>query len=150
MGYRESTIEDTFSKDEKVEVISYTEVFRKACPIFMSYGMTYDAFWKGDPFEAQYCLKAYKLKVKHEDELMWEQGMYIYEAILDCSPILHPFSKATKPLPYAKKPYTREIEDNKKEKKNEEQVEYEKLRARIWLDNWVRNTQQHFKNKEGV
>ena len=35
------------------------------------------------------------------------QGMYIYEALCDVSPVLHAFAKAgTKPRPYPEKPYS--------------------------------------------
>lgn len=43
------------------------------------------------------------------EKMNWQahlQGMYIYEAICDASPILNPFAKkGTKPLPYPSVPY---------------------------------------------
>lgn len=142
MGYDRFSLEGS-----DVEVVSYTECFEKYCPIYMSYGLSYEDFWYGDVYKAKYQREAYKLKIRQQDEFMWEQGMYIYEAILQCSPVLHPFSKATKPLPYTDKPHTIEIEEQKDEKINEQMVENERLKAQIWLSNWVRSAKKHFENK---
>ena len=95
------------TKDEsKVEYTSLTNLFEKQCPIYMSFGMTYDEFWYGEPYRAKFYRESYKLKVRQKDEELWIQGMYIYEALCKVSPILHAFSKkGTKPLPYSEKPY---------------------------------------------
>lgn len=59
--------------------------------------MTYEQFWYEDLTIAKMYLKAYKVKQKRETEMdqwyMWKQGMYIYEALCDVSPVLHAFSK---------------------------------------------------------
>lgn len=144
MGYSGLEIE----LSPKVESISYTELFEKACPIFMSYGLSYEDFWYGDPVKAKYQYKAHQLEIKKQDEYMWEQGMYIYEAILDCSPILHPFSKAKKPLPYVEKPYLNQIADKEKdEREKQKEIENERLKAQIWVQNWARAMQKKFENK---
>ena len=142
MGYSGFEIED----NPKVESISYTEYFEKACPIFMLYGLSYEDFWYGDPFKAKYQYEVYKLKIKEKDEFMWEQGMYIYEAILQCSPILHPFSKAQKPLPYTEKPHLTQILDNEEElkKAKQQEEENERLKAQIWVQNLARTLSKRF------
>lgn len=105
----------------------------------MSYGMTYDEFWYDDLYKTYFYLKAYKEKLKQRDSEMWEQGMYIYEAILQCAPILHPFSKASEPLPYTEKPHLyKETKQELKEKQEQEQ-ENERLKAELWMSNWVRS-----------
>jgi len=114
----------------------------------MSYGMSYQDFWYGDIYQTYYCLKAYELKLRQQDELLWEQGMYVYEAINDCSPILRPFSKATKPLQYSEKPYLYKKELEQKEKDKEQEVENERLKAQIWINNWVRMMKNN-KNLKG-
>lgn len=135
-------------KSKQVEGTSLTELFEELCPIFMSYGMSYDEYWHSSPYRAKFYLEAHKLKVKQKDEEMWMQGMYIYEALCDVSPILHAFSKkGTKPLPYSKRPYTSNItelqtkQDKELEKKNAELV------ARVYFENWARNTKKHFNKK---
>lgn len=138
----------TKENSKQVEGTSLTKLFEELCPIFMSYGMSYDEYWHGSPYRAKFYLEAHKLKVRQKDEEMWMQGMYIYEALCDVSPILHAFSKkGTKPLPYSNKPYlsnTRELQlkqDKEQEKKNTELV------ARVYFENWARNTKKHFDKK---
>ena len=62
--------------------------------------------------------KAYRLRQEQENRFAWLQGMYIYEAICDVSPILHAFAKSgTRARPYPDKPY--EFEQPKKKTKAE-------------------------------
>ena len=131
----------------KVESTSLTELFEKLCPIYMSYGMSYDEYWHGDAYVVKFYKEAHRLKLQAQDENNWMQGMYVYEAILDCSPILHAFSKkGTKPLQYAEKPY---LADSLREKTKEEiaqEKENERLKFIIQMNNWFQATTDHFKN----
>lgn len=120
----------------------------------MSYGMTYDEYWKESPYRAKFYREAHELKVKQNDEQMWVQGMYIYEALCEVSPILHAFSKSgTKPLPYAQKPYLHNIkteiekDKEKEEAEKKQRIENERLLAQIHFENWARNTAKMFENK---
>jgi hypothetical protein len=47
----------------------------------MSYGMTYEQFWYGDPNMTIAYREAYTLQRRKENEDMWLQGMYIYSAL---------------------------------------------------------------------
>ena len=129
----------------KVEGTSLSIFFEKMCPIYMSYGMSYDEFWYKSPYRAKYYLDSYKRKVKQQDEYMWMQGMYIYEALCKVSPILHAFSKkGTKPLPYSEKPYLYNDSNFKteQEKKNNE------LLVKLHFKRWVKNMQEKFNKKQ--
>ena len=133
----------------KVESTSLTELFEKACPIYMSYGMTYNEFWYGPAYIVKFYREAYNLRLRQQDENNWMLGMYVYEAILDCSPVLHAFSKKnTKPLPYAEKPYLFDKLEKKTEEQKENDVEAERLKAIIHFNNWFRATKKQFQNKE--
>lgn len=93
-------------EENKAETITLTEIFEKNCPFYMSIGMTYDEYWNQDVLMAKYFKKAHVLKLKEMDQAAWLQGVYVYEAILKVSPILHAFAKSgTKPEPYSSKPY---------------------------------------------
>lgn len=135
MGYSGVEVSELGSK---VKSISYTESFNDFCPIYMSYGMTYDEFWHDDLMKVKFYRKAHKLKLKQKDAELWEQGMYIYEAILQCAPILHPFSKAKQPSPYTEKPHSILLEEEKKQK-TEQEKENERLKGILWMRNWVKN-----------
>lgn len=142
---------DSLDSIHKVEYISLTKRFEDICPIFMNMGMTYSEFWEQDPTIAKTYLKYFQIKQKNElksrEWEMWKQGVYVYEALIDVSPILHAFSKATKPLPYPEKPYgierLDEEEDIEKNKKQEE--ENERLKAKVFFNNWARATRKQFK-----
>ncbi len=139
------------SKEDKskVESISLKETFEKLCPIYMSYGMTYDEFWNDDFFKCKYYREYHKLKVKQKDEEMWIQGMYIYEALCDVSPILHAFSKkGTKPLPYAEKPYMSTAPSLKSEEEKKQEIENARLIAQVHFENWARAVKKQFENKK--
>lgn len=138
---------DSKSKS-KVESASLTKLFEHECPYYMSYGMSYDDYWYGDAYLVDFYRDAYKLKIRYDDVFMWKQGMYIYEALCDVSPILHAFSKkGTKPLQYRTRPMMDELEELKTEKDKEKEIEMEQLKARIFFENWARATAKHFENK---
>ena len=144
-----------FEEKSKVESTSLTILFERMCPIYMSYGMSFNEFWYGDAGIVVMYRETNKLKLKRQDENNWMIGMYVYEAILDCSPILHPFSKrGTKPLPYAEKPYLmdkldEQIKTEEQRKAEEEQMkENERLKFMVQMNNWFRATSKQFKNKE--
>ena len=128
-----------------------TRLFERLCPIYMVYGMTYDEFWHGDVYRALFYRKAYKEKMKIQSELndynFWLQGMYVYEAICDASPIYHAFAKkGTKPLPYSKEPYG--MKHKKEQEISEQEIKNGRLMAQVQFDNWTRATANHFKNIE--
>lgn len=133
----------------KVESTSLTELFEKLCPIYMSYGMSYDEYWHGDAYVVKFYKEAHRLKLQAQDENNWMQGMYVYEAILDCSPILHAFSKkGTKPLQYSEKPYLADRLKEKTKEEIEQEKENERLKFIIQMNNWFQATTDHFKNKD--
>lgn len=136
--------------EKKVEYVSLSEHFEKLCPIFMNIGMTYKEFWEEDPTITRCYLKAFKMKqkaeIRNKEWEIWKQGMYVYEALIDVSPILHAFSKAKKPLPYPEKPYGLQEDDEEKDKVTKEQEqENERLKATVFFSNWARATKKHFK-----
>ena len=135
---------DTKDKSQ-VEVTSLTKTFEEICPIYMSYGMTYNDFWFGPAFMVQFYRDANKLRIRQQDENNWMIGMYVYEAILDCSPILHAFSKkGTKPLPYSDKPFLMDKLREKTEAEKEQEKENERLKAIVHFTNWFNATKSHF------
>lgn len=140
--------ESISNRNSKVESISLTKIFEHECPYYMSYGMSFEEFWHGDAYLVKFYRDAYKLKIRYDDVFMWKQGMYIYEALCDVSPILHAFSKnGTKPLQYREKPMLEELDNHKTEKEKEQEIKNERLKARIFFENWAKATAKHFNNK---
>lgn len=133
---------------EKVEHFFLTEKFNKCCPFFISIGMTYEQFWYGDPTIANMYLEAYQLKEKREAEkikwITWEQGLYVYEAICDVSPVLRAFSKVTKPLPYPERPHGMQRSEEEDKKIKEIEKERDMYRTQIFFQNWANNMKKRF------
>lgn len=144
----EDSLEKKYSK--QVEHIFLYKQFEEVCPYFISIGMTYEQFWYDDVSLTKVYLKAFQIKEEREalknKWARWEQGLYIYEALCDVSPILRAFSKATKPLQYLKEPYG--LEDTNKNKANEEEKKkVDLMRTQIFFENWARAASSRFKEK---
>ena len=108
---------------------SYTAKFYDVFPFYLSIGMTPEQYWDGDPSLPKYYRKAHELQRKRRNEDLWLQGMYVYEALCDASPLLQAFAKkGTKAHPYVDHPYSLTSEDRKEEKKLREQREKEKAK----------------------
>ena len=140
------------TNSENVEHFFLTNQFNKCCPFYVSIGMTYEQFWYGDPTIAKVYLEAYKLKEKREAEktkwITWEQGLYVYEAICDVSPVLRAFSKATKPLPYPTRPYGTEEKEKEDKKIKELEKERDMYITQIFFQNWANEMQKRFRERK--
>lgn len=138
----------TKEEGSRVESISLTKIFEECCPIYMSYGMSFDEFWYDSPYKAKFYREAYDIQIKRKDEEFWMQGVYIYDAICDVAPILHAFSKpGTKPLPYMEKPLLSQMNKQETEEEKQQRLENERLVAQIHFDTWARETAKRFENK---
>ena len=99
---------------------TYTEKFYEMFPYYLSIGMTYEQYWEGDCALVKYYRKAEEIRNERRNQELWLQGMYVYEAVCDVSPILHAFAKkGAKPHPYPAKPYAiseKQIRQEREEK----------------------------------
>lgn len=107
--------------------ITYTERFNEQFPYYLSIGMSPEQYWDGDPELAKYYRRADEIKLERQNQTLWLQGMYFYEAICDASPILQSFAKkGTKPHPYVDKPYPLNNKQRKEDVVNKEKAVAEK------------------------
>ena len=97
----------------------------------MSIGMTWKEFWYGDVKLTEYYRKAHELKNKHTNEAAWLQGLYVYEALCDASPLFNASfsSKPVKARPYVKEPYPFTEIENKQREERERKKKEEKMQA---------------------
>ena len=106
---------------------TYTERFYEHFPYYLSIGMTADQYWDGDCALVKYYRKAEELRIDKRNQELWLQGMYVYEAICDASPILHSFAKrGTKPHPYVDRPYSLTEKQREETAKSKEKESFEK------------------------
>ena len=106
---------------------TYTERFYEMFPYYLSIGMTPEQYWDGDCTLVKYYRQAEEMRNDKRNQEMWLQGMYIYEAICDVSPVLHAFAKkGAKPHPYPSKPYAISEKQIKQERLEKERKLAEK------------------------
>lgn len=108
--------------------------------------MTCDQYWNGDPTLVRYYRKADEIKKERRNEELWLQGMYIYEALCDVSPILHAFAKkGTKPQPYSGKPYAITETQHKRVEEEKERKIAEK--GKRFMETLMKSTNKRFEGE---
>ena len=97
----------------------------------MSIGMPYEAFWDGDVDMVKMYREAAELQDKRRNQELWLQGMYIYEALCDVSPLFRLSMKkgVIKPEPYAKEPYPITASEVREREEREARKKEERLKA---------------------
>lgn len=66
--------------------------------------MTYEEYWDGDNELPKIYRKKHEYEKEERNFWLWLQGAYIYEAVLDASPVLNALSKKKKPITYRSEP----------------------------------------------
>ena len=137
----------TSEEDEQRSSFSsftYTEKFNEVFPYYLSIGMTYDQFWNDEPSMVKFYRKADELRNERRNQELWLQGMYIYEALCDVSPILHAFAKkGTKPIPYTDHPYPLSDKQVKEVKKDKDREVFNK--GKKFMEAFMVNNNKRFK-----
>lgn len=102
----------------------------------MSIGMTADEYWHQPPLLAKACREAYKLRVRHENEVSWMQGAYFMSAVQTA--LGNSFGKkGGKKQKYLEKPFDLGLE-TEWEKQARAKREREKIIANLtlWKQAW--------------
>lgn len=81
-------------------------------------GVSYETFWHLTPKKLEYFLKAYKTKIKMQDEQMWIMGMYIQSAV--GTAVEHCLAGRKAKSEYIDKPILKDIEERNKPLTEEE------------------------------
>ena len=112
----------------------------------MSIGMTYDEFWNGDVSLVEVYREAQELRDRRQNQSLWLQGMYIYEALCDASPLFRFSMKKgmVKPEPYVKEPYPITAAEVREREEREARKREERLKAEfaIFAENIRRKMSQ--------
>lgn len=108
-----------------IEPLTLSEQLDEWCAYYMSIGVSFDTFWDGDPCQLKYYVSTYRLKKKMQNELLWLQGMYNYDAF--GTVLSNAFrSKGSKAANYTEKPY-----DVVEKTDREKQIEIEEQQKRV-------------------
>ena len=125
---------------------TYTEKFYEMFPYYLSIGMTYEQYWEGDCDLVKYYRQAEEIRNEKRNQELWLQGMYVYEAICDVSPILHAFAKkGSKPHPYPTKPYAISEKQVRKEQEEKERARFEK--GKRYMESIMLSNNKRFKEQ---
>ena len=123
---------------------TYTEQFYEVFPFYLSIGMTPDQFWNDDPMLAKYYRQAHSLELERKNQELWLQGLYVYEALCDVSPILQAMAKkGTKARPYPDRPYS--ITDTQRKREKEEQERKVADKGKAFMERLMMQNNQKFK-----
>lgn len=96
----------------------------------MSIGMSYDEFWNQDVALVRAYRKAQEIRDRRQNQAMWLQGLYIYNALCDVAPVLQAFApKGTKPTPYIEEPYPITAAEINERNAREQRKKEERLKA---------------------
>ena len=130
-------------QDSPPPSFTYTEKFYELFPYYLSIGMTYEQYWDGDCTLVKYYRQAEELRNEKRNQELWLQGMYIYEALCDVSPVLHAFAKkGTKPNPYSSKPYAISEKQIREEREERERKLAEK--GKRFMEALMQSTNKRF------
>ena len=105
--------------------LRYTEKFEELCGYYMSLGMSYPDYWDGDCCMVRYYRQMNDIRIERSNSEMWLQAAYIYEALLDASPVFNPLSRKNKPFPFRSEPFplntgNKQSEERKKKQRLED------------------------------
>ena len=93
--------------------------------------MSYEDYWDGEVEKTKYYRDKSRWDVRRRNQELWLQGIYVYEAILDSAPVLNPFSKKKKAIPYRSEPIPLDNVESKREKELKHQKELENGKAKM-------------------
>ena len=127
--------------------LSVSTIFDEHLPYYLAMGMSYNLYWRGDCAAVIAYRRAYELERRRTERDLWRQGLYVYEALLDCTPVLHAFAgRGAKPLPYPSEPHPATLKDAQEAEERHKREEYEKQKATI--EQWARDVQRLRQRKE--
>lgn len=129
-------------------LFSYSEQFYLNLPFYLSIGMTPSQYWDEDCCLVKYYREADKFRRERENQSLWLQGLYIYEALCDVSPLLKPFADGkTKAVPYSAEPYPLTNAETEKRKAEKEKAAFEEMQAKT--ESYMNRFNAQFKKEEG-
>lgn len=116
-------------------IVRYGDKFEELCGYYMSLGMSYHDYWDGDNCMTKYYREADEIKKERRNSELWLQAAYIYEALLDASPVFNPLSKKNKPFPFRSEPIPITSSGSKKseERKKKQMLENGKEAMRAMM-----------------
>ena len=99
----------------------FGDVLDKLCAYYMAMGVSADEYWNGDYTMLKFYAEKHRLAVEQQNEQLWLQGVYFYEAIAVA--LANAFSKHSN-AKYPDKPYRlTPMSEEEQELENKRKVE---------------------------
>lgn len=114
-------------EDEQGVEQSFSDVLDKLCAYYMALGVSANEFWDGDYTLLKYYAEKHRIAVEQQNEQLWLQGMYFYEALTVA--LAQAFSKHSN-AKYPEKPH-RLTPLSEEEQEIENQKKVEEFRAQL-------------------
>lgn len=118
------------SSQNQISDTPFSDLFEKQCPVYLAMGMTSEEYWDGDNSLPRFYRESYKMKRQEQNQNLWLNGAYIYQAMMAIAPYVKAFSK-TQPKPYMDKPIPLTSEEEKE--RDHESVKAEALKAAEYM-----------------
>ena len=110
--------------------------------------MSYEQFWEQDCTLVRHYRKAAKIKQDFDNQQLWLQGLYFYEALCGVAPVLNAFAKkGTKPTPYRDSPYP--LATGASDKKSEGKLAKGDTKAKAFMEMFMIHNNKKYDKKGG-
>ena len=118
--------------DADASTNDYRKVMNEWFPYYLALGMTYEQYWRSDPYLTVYYQKAKKMKFDYDNQMAWINGMYIYDAVSAIVFNTWCRKEGAQCKEYTNKPY--EFDEAKQEEELKKEAE---VQAEAWMRNFV-------------
>lgn len=112
----------------------------------MSFGMTAEQYWDGDPGMVKWYREAQRVRNEQANRDAWLQGLYVYNAICSAHPLFNPYAKRAKAKPYPDKPFDLFVPVKTERERREEA---ERTKAATEFAAWADKFNKRMRKKRG-
>ena len=118
--------------DADASTNDYRKVMNEWFPYYLALGMTYEQYWRSDPYLTVYYQKAKKMKFDYDNQMAWINGMFMFvgRVAYGCHKLVPKEGEQCKN--YTDKPY--EFDGAKQEEELKKEAE---VQAEAWMRNFV-------------
>ena len=124
------------------------EVMDMYCPMYLDAGMTYEQYWDGDMDMTVHYRKLLDRRRQWQNQMLWLQGRYFYDALMAVMPALSIKTKHTEIKNYTEEPYPITAQEVLESEERKERAQYEK-NLNYMRSFMARNNARFEKKKEG-
>ena len=115
-------LEDSASTLQKKSK-TFAEIMEEQFPIYLDAGMSPADYWDGDVTYVKAYREVLERRREWQNQMLWMQGLYFYNALTAVMPALSIKSKSTNIEPYLEKPFpitNRSVREDKEQKEKEQ------------------------------